>query len=229
MSLQFIIPKPIAKNNARTLAKGFGLPLVRSAIVGTQKLNEAKDKPDAMSYFGTPMYDTLFIQRPTYQTFEYNDFTNEYVETPNILPYNQPSGQVTPDTNDSIIGLFLDGVIIDATVLKNIVKTEMIGMNGSVKEYINIGDIQIVIRGFVATKTANQYPYDLAAMVKSYASAPVPLIVTSQYLNEVLGVSEIVVESCQMAQQEGMRNVQYFQWNCVSNIDYSVKRTNSNV
>jgi hypothetical protein len=54
----------------------------------------------------------------------------------------------------------------------------------------------------------------------------VPLKVTSRFLNDILGITEIVVESCQLSQQQGMRNVQYFQWSAVSNIDYTVNKQN---
>jgi hypothetical protein len=155
MSLKFYIPSPAAKTNFRTLSKGFGLPLVQRAIVEARNFNITTDPPDATSLLGTPVYDTLFIERPNYTTFEFNDFTNKYVQTASALDYNKPAGQaITNDTPDSTIGLFLNGVIIDATIVKNIIK--------------------------------------------------------------------IVVDSLNMQQQQGMRNVQYFQLNCSSTVDYTI-------
>jgi hypothetical protein len=232
MSLQFNIPSPAQKQNARTLSKGFGLPLVQRALIAANNFNIKTDKPDGTSLYGTPMYGTLFIQRPEYTTFEYNDFTNEYVETPNPLASNKSFGtlNVAPGINtEGAQGLFLNGVIIDATVNKTIVKTEVIDLKGTVKEYMGESDLTITIRGFVATQNPDEYPDDDARLIKSYSSAPVSLKVTSDFLNNILGVSQIVIESCQLSQQQGLRNVQYFQLNCVSDIDYTISKTTKDV
>jgi hypothetical protein len=232
MSLQFIIPTPAQKQNVRTLSKGFGLPIVQRAIIAANNFNIKTDKPDGTSLYGTPMYGTLFIQRPEYTTFEYNDFTNEYVETPNPLASNKSFGtlNVAPGINtEGAQGLFLNGVIIDATVNKTIVKTEVIDLKGTVKEYMGESDLTITIRGYVASQNPDEYPDDDARLIKSYSSAPVSLKVTSDFLNNILGVSQIVIESCQMSQQQGLRNVQYFQLNCVSDIDYTISKTTKDV
>jgi hypothetical protein len=232
MSLQFIIPTPAQKQNVRTLSKGFGLPLVQRALIAANNFNIKTDKPDGTSLYGTPMYGTLFIQKPEYTTFEYNDFTNEYVETPNPLASNKSFGtlNVAPGINtEGAQGLFLNGVIIDATVNKTIVKTEVIDLKGTVKEYLGESDLTITIRGYVASQNPDEYPDDDARLIKSYSSAPVSLKVTSDFLNNILGVSQIVIESCQMSQQQGLRNVQYFQLNCVSDIDYTISKTTKDV
>lgn len=221
MSLQFIIPTPAQKQNVRTLSKGFGLPLVQRALIAANNFNIKTDKPDGTSSLGTSVYGTLFIEMPEYTTYEYNDITNEYVETPNFLASNKVNGETQ--------GLFLNGVIIDATVNKTIVKTEVIDLKGTVKEYMGESDLTITIRGFVASQNPDEYPDDDARLIKSYSSAPVSLKVTSDFLNNILGVSQIVIESCQMSQQQGLRNVQYFQLNCVSDIDYTISKTTKDV
>lgn len=222
MSIQFNIPQPLAKVNTRTLSKGFGLPLVQRAITEANKFNIITDKPDATSLLGTPIYGTLFIERPEYTTFEFNEFTNEYVEVQNTLASNTPASAGAQ-------GLYLAGVIIDATVNKTIVKTEIIDYKGTVKEYIGESDMSITIRGYVATQNPDEYPDDDARLIKSYASAPVPLKVVNTFLNDILGVNQMVVESCQLSQQQGMRNVQYFQWTCVSDIDFTIQKATKDV
>jgi len=221
MSLQFNIPSPAQKVNVRTLAKGFGLPLVQRAIVAGNNLNIKTDTPDATSSLGTPIYGTLFIEMPEYTTYEFNDFTNEYVETPNQLASNTAASAAQ--------GLFLNGVIIDATVNKTIIKTDVIDLKGTVKEYIGESDMTITIRGYVASQNPDEYPDDDARLIKSYSSAPVSLKVTNDFLNNILGVTQIVVESCQLSQQQGLRNVQYFQLSCVSDIDYTITKTTKDV
>jgi hypothetical protein len=221
MSIQFNIPQPLAKVNTRTLAKGFGLPIVQRAIIAANNLNIVTDKPDATSLLGTPVYGTLFIERPEYTTFDFNEFTNEYVEVSNTLASNTAASAAQ--------GLFLNGVIIDATVNKTIIKTEIIDYKGTVKEYIGESDMSITIRGYVATQNPDQYPDDDARLIKSYSSAPVSLKVVNSFLNDILGVNQIVVESCQLSQQQGLRNVQYFQLNCVSDIDFTISKTTKDV
>ena len=221
MSIQFYIPQPAAKANFRTLSKGFGLPLVERAIIAAKNLNIVTDKPDATSLLGTPIYGTLFIEKPEYTTFDFNELTNEYVEVSNALASNTAASAAQ--------GLFLNGVIIDATVNKTIVKTEIIDYKGTVKEYIGESDMTITIRGYVASQNPNQYPDDDARLIKSYASAPVPLNVVNSFLNDILGVNQIVVESCQLSQQQGLRNVQYFQWTCVSDIEFTIPKTTKDV
>ena len=221
MSIQFYIPQPAAKANVRTLSKGFGLPLVERAIIAAKNLNIVTDTPDATSLLGTPIYGTLFIERPEYTTFDFNDFTNEYVEVSNTLASNTAASAAQ--------GLFLNGVIIDATVNKTIVKTDVIDLKGTVKEYIGESDLTITIRGYVASQNPDEYPDDDARLIKSYASAPIPLKVVNSFLNDILGVNQIVVESCQLSQQQGFRNVQYFQWTCVSDIDFTISKTTKDV
>jgi hypothetical protein len=221
MSVNFNIPNPAAKNNLRTLSKGFGLPLVQRAILEANKFNIITDKPDATSMMGTPIYGSLFIERPEYTTFDFNELTNEYVEVSNTLASNTAASAAQ--------GLFLNGVIIDATVNKTIVKTEIIDYKGTVKEYIGESDMTITIRGYVASQNPDEYPDDDARLIKSYASAPVPLKVVNTFLNDILGVNQMVVESCQLLQQQGMRNVQYFQWTCVSDIDFTIPKTTKDV
>jgi hypothetical protein len=221
MSLQFNIPSPAQKVNVRTLSKGFGLPLVQRAIVAGNNLNIKTDTPDATSLLGTPIYGTLFIEMPEYTTYEFNDFTNEYVQAPNILATNTAASAAK--------GFFLNGVIIDATVNKTIIKTDVIDLKGTVKEYIGESDMSITIRGYVASQNPDEYPDDDARLIKSYSSAPVSLKVTNDFLNNILGVTQIVVESCQMSQQQGLRNVQYFQLSCVSDIDFTITKKTKDV
>ena len=213
-SAEFILPNPIAKNNERTLIKGFGLPLVQRALLNTASTQPA-DAPDGLSKFGTPLYDTIFIERPEYTTFEWNDFTKKYDETQNVLASNKNIGGTQ--------GLYIEGAILDVTRQRNIVTTEVAGYDyGTVKEYINNGDFNITIRGFVSTPYADKYPATDASLVNSYAGAPTQLKITSFMLNRIFGIDYIVVTSSNMFQKQGTRNVQYFEWQCLSWFDYQV-------
>ena len=219
MSVQFNIPNPGQKVNLRTLAKGFGLPLVQRAILAPVFL-EPKDEADT-SLFGTPLYDTLFITRPEYTTFDFNPETNKYVETPNVLGSNVDYGGELGQ------GIFIDGAIIEVSHNNNIVETEVINYTGPINEYVGGAGYQITIKGFIATRHPDLYPSSAVRVLNSYANAPVALKVTSSFLNDIFGISEIIVKSTSMSQQQGLRNVQFFQWNCVSDYGFVIlQKTN---
>ncbi len=91
---------------------------MQRAIIGNVD-PEPKDEAD-VSIFGTPLYGTLFITRPEYDTFEFNEYTKEYVTTPNVLASNVNYGGQLGQ------GLFIDGVIIELTQKNNIIETEVI-------------------------------------------------------------------------------------------------------
>lgn len=217
MSVNFNIPNPSAKQNLRTLAKGFGLPLVQRAIIGNIEAEPA-DEPDGRSkLLGTPVYGKVFISQDTYQVSEFNPDTLKYVTT-----------DVTLETNVEG-GLQLDNCIIDVAQAKNIIKTDVVDYKGSIKEYISESDFQITIRGFVATKHPDLYPIDSTKLLEDYLKAPIALSIANAFLNDVFGINNIVVESYSLSQQQGLRNVQYFQINCLSDDTFVILETEANV
>lgn len=218
MSIQFNIPNPAAKANLRTLAKGFGLPLVQRAIIGTINKEEA-DKKESISVFGTPVYGTVFIAQPNYDKFEFNPDTKQYVPT----NYSTSLGE---NTNG---GLILENCIIDVSQTKNIIKTDVVDFNGTVKEYISESDFQITIRGFIATTSPDLYPIEDVKVLENYLKAPQSLSIANLFLNDVFGVDDIVVESYSLSQQQGLRNVQYFQINASSDFNFQILETEPNV
>lgn len=210
MSLQFILPQPAAKANLRTLSKGFGLPLIQRAIVGVVEA-EPKDEPDGKSkLLGTAVYGRVFIAKKSYDISEFNPDTLQYVTKTIDLEENVEGG------------LQLDNCIIEVTQEKNIIKTEVIDFPGTVKEYISDSDYKIVIRGFVATKHPDLYPSTSTSLLQSYLQAPIPLSIANYFLNDIFKINDIVVESYTLNQQQGMRNIQYFQINCVSDVSFTI-------
>lgn len=214
---EFFLPPIIQKNNEKTLIKGFGLPLVQRALITANTLSIKTDAPDKISYFGTPIYGSLFIQKPEYSSFEYNPFSKVYQQSPIVLASNS-----TIAGNE---GLLLDNVIIDVTQNKQIVTTEISGFNsGTVKEYINKGDYAINIRGFFATKNPDEAPLVDSSILTSYCSAPVTLSITNTFLNRIFNVNNIVITNLSMSQQVGIRNVQYFEISALSDNPFDLKQ-----
>jgi hypothetical protein len=215
MSLQFYIPTPLQKNNLRTLSKGFGLPLVQRAVIATRVATEQADKKESISIFGTPVYGTVFFAQPNYDVSSFNPDTREYVTT-------NFSTQLGENTNG---GFIIENCIIDVSQTKNIVKTDVIDNNGTIKEYISESDYTITIRGFLSTQSPDLYPTEEVGILVNYLKAPVPLSITSTFLNTQFGINDVVVESYTMSQQQGLRNVQYFQINCSSDFNFEILET----
>jgi len=218
MAIQFQIPKGNDPKTAQTLAKGFGLPLVQSAIID---LNVVAPPADAHtdSLYGTPVFDSLFIEKPSYSLREYDEVLKKYVDTPIVLTDNKTMGDK--------VGLYVEGVIIEASRSRNIITTNVSGYEkGSIVEYIGNGDWNITIRGFLSTQYPDVAPKQDAMTLLSYCDAPVPLKVVSTYLNDVIGVETIVVLQPRVFQQQGLRNVQYFELSCISNYPYQITKSN---
>jgi len=107
-------------------------------------------------------------------------------------------------------------ILIDLTFPRNIVKTEIQGRNGTVKEYIGEGDAQIAFRG-VITGQNGQYPESKVQDLMQLLKAPIPIEVICSYLNNK-GVFSIVFEDRTLSQEEGGYSYQTFSLNAISDI-----------
>ena len=105
-------------------------------------------------------------------------------------------------------------ILIDLTFPRNIVKTEIQGRNGAVKEYIGEGDAQIAFRG-VITGQNGQYPESKVQDLMQLLKAPIPIEVICSYLNNK-GVYSIVFEDRTLSQEEGGYSYQTFSLNAIS-------------
>ncbi len=218
MALKINIPDAFEQNNIKTLAKGFGTPLVKRALLNKIQAEE-EDRPEGTSRFGTPIYGSLYIRKPVYSVYEYNenDPVNPYEALPTavILADNKSYAE-----NDN--GCFIESVIIDCNTPKNVITTVISGAPGSVKEYINAADKALTIRGYFANKEPNKYPYLDMKVLKSYCEAPVSLEIVNDYLNNVCAISNIVVLNIYEFQQPGVRNIQFFEISAISDVDYQI-------
>jgi Domain of unknown function (DUF6046) len=220
MSLQFYIPQPASKVTEKTLIKGFGLPLVQRALIGNidpPPIDPHEKSKFGITKFGTPVFDSLYIKAPEWYEFTYNEQTKVYKQNENPESVGNNSQK-----NDSQ-GLFIEGVIIEANLSRNVVTTQVSGYNGgSIKEFISNGDWNITIRGFVSSNYADIYPEEDTRLLQLYSKAPVTLEVTSRFLNSYLDINNIVVTGLNLFQQQGLRNIQYFEMTCLSDIPYTI-------
>jgi len=150
----------------------------------------AGDTPIGSSILGTAVMTDV-----TFDSVTYTDSQNNEVTTPKLK---------------------FDAILVDVTLPRNIVKTEIQGRSGTVKEYIGEGDAQISFRGII-TGPNNHYPIDEVAALKRLIKAPVSIPVISAYLNN-LDIDTIVFEDRTLGQDEGGYSYQAFTLNAIQDI-----------
>lgn len=106
--------------------------------------------------------------------------------------------------------------LIEINQTKNIVKTSISGLNGTVKEYMSNGDFIINLKGVIVGDIANQRPdrNDLNALV-AFLNAPLTIPISCSFCEE-LKISSVVIESYRLGQREGARNIIDIDINMVS-------------
>lgn len=197
--------KILPGGNITGFNKGFivttaGLQALRGQVIDIPEYPEDEIK-GGTSMLNTPVIDNLVFQAGSYI----------------------PLGQTDPVPYDE---LRIDAVIIEVIQNKNIVKTSIQGRNTTVKEYISDGDFKINIRGIIQSRDVNeQRKYPLALMKNFYKilKAQRSLVISSTFLVEVFGITDIVIESYNVPQVEGLRNQQPFSINAVSDVAISLE------
>lgn len=124
--------------------------------------------------------------------------------------------------------LTVNDAVVSISQTKNIVKTALVGLNGTIKEYINAGDYEISIMvGIVATEVdgtiVDEYPEEGIRTVKKFLDENRAVQVSSPFF-DIFGISRMVVEKFSLA-QETHSNRQVVDVRAVSDEDYEIKCT----
>lgn len=147
------------------------------------------DKELYKSSLGTPVFTNL-----TFKAVTYTDLTTGLqIKTEDIT---------------------LDTILITVSIPKIIVKTQIQGRNGSVKEYIGQDDYQVSINGIIVGSSGH-YPAESVRLLKRMLDAPVAIPVVSDYLLN-LDIHSLVVTDSAFNQEPGGYSKQNFTINCVS-------------
>ena len=112
------------------------------------------------------------------------------------------------DSENETRQILLESAVVELMQTKNIVSTIVTGRDSSVDEFINNGDWQLTISGFIAANGAF-YPADKVQELNDFLQMPRPLIVEQELLNK-LDINEIVVLSNQLNRTTHM-NIQPYQ------------------
>lgn len=156
------------------------------------KINQTtqQDKELYKSSLGTPVFTDL-----TFEEVRYELGDGSIRRVPNII---------------------LQTILITVSQSKNIIVTQIQGRNGTVKEYIGMGDYEVTINGIIAGPNGH-YPIDEVHALKQMLDAPVAIPVTSWYLQN-LDIYSLVVKDYAFDQEPGGYSKQNFTINCISDL-----------
>ncbi len=138
-----------------------------------------------------------------------------YLGTPVYAPLQIKDGSYTLDGKKiTYQGIDLKNVLCNISFGKNIVKTAIVGRNGTVKELISLTDRIINIKGVLVSPN-NEYPEEQVQRLLNICDLQTDIEVVSPFL-ALFKVYNLVIEDCKFPQREGFRNVQAFELSCVS-------------
>lgn len=191
------------KGFAKQFAKSYGLGLLKPKLflprTDRMALEQSfvKDDAEGTSWFGLPIFDTVLFEPLEYTDDDGNDVT---LDTP----------------------LILDIAVIEINQAKNIVKTQRAGKNGTIKEFMGLGDYSINIKGWLTTELATAHPDQTTKEFYQFCKAPKELKVSSVFLS-YFDIYTIVVESFQVRQMEGTRNIFEYEINAVDETPFEIQ------
>ena len=123
--------------------------------------------------------------------------------------------------------LVINDAIVAISRGKNIVSTQMVGMNGTVKEYINDGDYSLnIVVGVAAVRDGvivDEYPAEGLRELRRFLDRNEALSVHSEFL-EIFDISSIVVKSYSVS-QDTASNYQSVSISAVSDEEYDIYST----
>lgn len=121
-------------------------------------------------------------------------------------------GDITLRNDNASIELIT--VLATVGMSKNIVKTPMQGVNGTIKEYISDGDYDVDIQG-VLVSNSDLRPDDKIKTLQGLCTVASSLEIESSFL-QLFDIYNVVVESFRFLPQKGFWNMMPFELKCVS-------------
>lgn len=189
----------------RFITTGLGVQLLKPKLFDVDSIQN--EESDRMSYLGTSVFSNLEIPAGQYKNIK---------------------GEVIP-----FDGIRIDTVLFDVSIEKNIVRTPINGRDGTVKQYISLGDYAIscqgiiigesdaVNAGFDVTET-NVVPETEIRKLNEIMRVPQEIEVVSEFL-DFFDVSTVVIEGASFSQREGFRDSIYFSCGMLSDAPIELK------
>lgn len=221
-----MINRPVAINKeiqgqAKVILRGLGLQAIKPLFFIPGAVEE-EDLPDDFksNFNGIPVFDNLILG--TEGTSQDTDANGKIKTISGGIKYKKLDGKEI-----KLDSLKINLVLMDVSRQKNIVKTWVPGSDISIKEYITADDYSIMIRGAISSDSPYMYPSKDVKGFIEYMDAPVSIPITSTFLSR-FGINSIVVENFRMWQLEGLRNMQFFEVQAISD-DVTIPATFKNV
>lgn len=117
--------------------------------------------------------------------------------------------------------LTYNAVLITVSQAKKIIKTDIQGRDGTVKEYIGLDDFAVQVNGII-TGSNGHYPIDEVASLKKMLDAPIAIDVSCTYLQN-LGIVSLVAENYEFGQEAGGYSYQSFSLTFASDIPQELR------
>lgn len=118
--------------------------------------------------------------------------------------------EVRLESQDRSISITLETVLVEINQSKNIVRTQVAGREGTVKEYISKGDYFIVLKGGIFSTDPQDYPTDDVTTLIQLLDSEEALLISSDFL-QLFGVYNYVVSSYNMPQRIGHQSNQLYE------------------
>lgn len=153
-----------------------------------------------------------------------SDYLGTTLGTPVFADVTLKGGQYTDNITGSVITypeIKLATVLLTVSFAARIVKTEIQGRDGTVKEYIGQDDAKVSINGIITGRNGH-YPAFEVGLLNEWRRAPVSKSVVSAYLQN-LGINNLVVESFDIPQIAGGYSYQTFSMECISDAPVELK------
>lgn len=123
---------------------------------------------------------------------------------------------IDPENKENWIKVDDCGITVQQ--VKNIVKTPLQGVNGTVKEYISDGDYMVTLKGRISSSIPDLFPRTEVSSLVDFLQKQEALDIESEYLRYVYGIYSLVVESYTMQRKEGEESTQEMEIKCVSHL-----------
>jgi hypothetical protein len=166
---------------------------------------------------------SLGLQGLKVAAYKFAILTNPGLQERNDFDYPQQNEIEIQKVADSYLGtpvfdnitldidgeeLRIDAAIIDVSQTKNIIKTSIQGLNGTVKEYIADGDYIISLKGVIVSETTEYPETDVATLIEILKRTE-SIRVNSKFL-QLFGIDDIIIENYKLNQDE-FQNTQTFE------------------
>jgi hypothetical protein len=126
-------------------------------------------------------------------------------------------------TNDDSLRVRFIDVNIKVSQVNTIKETPLTGISGSIKEYIQAMDYNIIVKGSLVSGTSGAFPYDMLQGLVRILKKPESLKIANKYL-EAFDISKVVLKNADYDQAgQKYMNVLPFSLNFVSDEDYELQ------